>query len=294
MVRTSRSRLVRSRAHGFSALSTSLGVALTLLVFGGLVALALVVKDLRAEWMSSLALEVVLSSADVEEGAMLSAQWADFEEVRSVRYVAPDSAAAELERELGEPFMEFLGSSPLPAVMEIRMEPDWMASAGLAGLADQVAIWEARPEVVRVDYPRRVLTRLDRGFSDWTWPAAGAALLLAFVVVAQIFNVVRLSVFGRRQLIRSMDLVGASPAKVRRPFVFEAMGYGGIGALLAYAGLVSILASLQPYLDVLGQWGMPELLPLLALQLAMGLLITGLSARLAVSQYLGASLDRLM
>ena len=114
------------------------------------------------------------------------------------------------------------------------------------------------------------------------------------VAVAQIFNVVRLSVFGRRQLIRSMDLVGAPPSRIRRPFIAEAMGYGLVGAILAYAAVVGLLGMLKPYLFVLQSWGAEKLAFLLVLQLAMGLLMTGLSARWAVARYLGARLDKLV
>ena len=114
------------------------------------------------------------------------------------------------------------------------------------------------------------------------------------VAVAQIFNVVRLSVFGRRQLIRSMDLVGAPPSRIRQPFIAEAMGYGLVGATLAYAAVVGLLGLLKPFLSVLEGWGPEKLGLLLALQVVMGLLMTGLSARWAVARYLGARLDKLV
>ena len=65
--------------------------------------------------------------------------------------------------------------------------------------------------------------RLESGFSNWTLPLSVVVFLLVALVVAQILNVVRLSVFGRRYLIRSMELVGAPPNRIRRPFIGEAM-----------------------------------------------------------------------
>ena len=112
------------------------------------------------------------------------------------------------------------------------------------------------------------------------------------VAVAQIFNVVRLSVFGRRQLIRSMDLVGAPPSRIRQPFIAEAMGYGLVGAMgLCRWWACSACSSLPVRV---GGWGPEKLGLLLALQVGMGLLMTGLSARWAVARYLGARLDKLV
>lgn len=239
-----------------------------------------------------MAVQVVLE--DGVNGDKAVKTWMAEEAVAQAVFVDADSASAEMERELGEPFMDFLGTSPLPALVEIRLDPDWVGRSGTEGLAALVSQWQSREGVVRVAYPRRVLERLERGFSDWTGPLSLLLVVFMVVAVAQIFNVVRLSVFGRRQLIRSMDLVGAPPSRIRRPFIAEAMGYGLVGAILAYAAVVGLLGLLKPYLFVLQAWGAEQLAFLLVLQVAMGLLMTGLSARWAVARYLGARLDKLV
>jgi cell division transport system permease protein len=284
----------RGKAHGFSALSTSFGVALTLGLLGALVAMALIIRDLRSDWMSAVSVEVVLERGWDGDVQKMEAEWTALSQVTQAQFFSADSASAELERELGEPFMDFLGAAPLPAVLELKLDADWLSSTGVAGLSELALGWESLPDVVRVDFPKRVLERLESGFSNWTLPLSVVVFLLVALVVAQILNVVRLSVFGRRYLIRSMELVGAPPNRIRRPFIGEAMGYGAVGAFLAYAILVALLAWLKPFLSVLSSWGMSELALVLGAQLLMGLLITGLSARWAVGRYLGASLDKLL
>jgi cell division transport system permease protein len=287
----------RSKAHDFSALSTSVGVALTLALCGALVAGALLVQDLKADWMSSMRVELVLLEPPSDGGSV--EQWvqrvqAD-DAVTQVVYVDPDSAARELESELGEPFMDFLGASPLPAVLELALSPQWMGELGLAGLIEKEAEWQNMDGVARVEYPRALLLQLDRGFQDWTFPGLSLVAVLMAIVVAQIMNVVRLSVFGRRFLIRSMELVGAPPHRIRRPFIAEAMGYGAVGALLAYAGLVAALVGARSFLpEAMATWGARELGIIWVSQMALGLVLTGLSARWAVSRYFGARLDKLM
>jgi len=287
----------RSKAHDFSALSTSLGVSLTLALLGALVAGALLVQDLRSGWLSSMRVDVVLSEVPVDQAGVN--QWLEQmkgdDAVLEVVYVDPDSAAQELESELGEPFMDFLGASPLPAVLEVVLSPSWMEGMGLAGLEAKAEEWAVEPGVSRVEYPKVLLERLDRGFKDWTYPGLALVLVLMVIVVAQIMNVVRLSVFGRRFLIRSMELVGAPQHRIRRPFIAEAMGYGAVGALLAYAGVVAALIAMRKVLPgVLGPWGLQELGAVLLCQLAVGLVLTGLSARWAVGRYFGARLDKLV
>ena len=151
---TSKRKPRRSKAHDFSALSTSVGVALTLALWGALVAGALLVQDLKADWMSSMRVELVLVESPANRGA--AENWvqqiqAD-EAVAEVVYVDPDSAARELESELGEPFMDFLGSSPLPAVLEVALSPEWMGKVGLDGLGQKEAEWQGLDGVARVEY----------------------------------------------------------------------------------------------------------------------------------------------
>jgi cell division transport system permease protein len=272
-------------------------VALTLALWGALVAGALLVQDLKADWMSSMRVELVLVEPP-SDGRSVE-QWIEQvqadDAVTQVVYVDPDSAARELESELGEPFMDFLGASPLPAVLELALSPQWMGELGLAGLIEKEAEWQGLDGVARVEYPRALLAQLDRGFQDWTYPGLFLVAVLMAIVVAQIMNVVRLSVFGRRFLIRSMELVGAPPHRIRRPFITEAMGYGAVGALLAYAGLVAALVGARSFLpDAMATWGAKELGIILVSQMAVGLVLTGLSARWAVSRYFGARLDKLM
>ena len=287
----------RSRSHDFSALSTSLGVALTLFLMGVLVAGAMLVRDLRLDWMSSMKVEVVLMDGGLSEGEV--DRWLtrlqEDAAVGAVEYVDPETASRELEAALGEPFMDFLGEAPLPPVMELSLNRHWMQQEGLVGLQRQAEEWGSLEGVSRVDYPESLLFRLERGFEEWTLPGMCLMLALMAVVVAQIMNVVRLSVFGRRFLIRSMELVGAPPSKIRRPFILEAMGYGFVGALLAYSAVAFVLSGMRSFLpDALGHWGVKELLVVLACQLFVGLILTGLSARWAVSRYFGARLDKLV
>jgi cell division transport system permease protein len=52
--------------------------------------------------------------------------------------------------------------------------------------------------------------------------------------VILISNTIRLSVYSRRFLIRSMQLVGATAGFIRKPFVYRGMLHG------LYAGLISV------------------------------------------------------
>ena len=173
-------------------------------------------------------------------------------------------------------------------MIELTLDPEWIDREGVEGLAALASGWEGR-EVTRVAYPRRILERLERGFSDWTTPLILAGDFHGGGRGAD-FQCGAPGVFGRRQLIRSMDLVGAPPSRIRQPFIAEAMGYGLVGAMLAWRRGGGLARPAQTFLSVLNGWGPEKLALLLALQVGMGLLMTGLSARRAVARYPGPGL----
>ena len=108
--------------------------------------------------------------------------------------------------------------------------------------------------------------------------------------MALLNNTIRLTVFARRFLIRNMQLVGARPRLVRRPFVVQGLLLGATSGLIAFAGTMGILTWFQAQLGTMS-------LPWIGLLAAVfvgggGLLGAGFSS-VAVNRYLRADLSQL-
>ena len=226
----------------------------------------------------------------LEEGAngeRVALEWGADDAVASAVYIDADSASADLERELGEPFMDFLGASPPARVVELRLNPEWIGQAGSQGLADKAAVWALQEGVTRVAYPgvgafRTRVCRLDgavvrvagrvhdRGGADFQCRATECV---------------------RPASPRSVPDLGL-PSRIRRPFIAEAMGYGLVGAMLPILGVVGLFGALKPFLSVLQSWGPEQLLSLLVLQLRGH--ARYLPERAVAVKYLGARLDKLV
>jgi cell division transport system permease protein len=80
---------------------------------------------------------------------------------------------------------------------------------------------------------------------------AGFVLVGALVVIATVIigNTIRLTVFARRREIRIMQLVGASPAYIRAPFICEGLLHGIIGAGLAIGFLALAQSQFLPKME---------------------------------------------
>ena len=71
-----------------------------------------------------------------------------------------------------------------------------------------------------------------------------AAVALSAVSVMIIFNTIRMAIYTRRDEIRIMKLIGATPDYIRGPFLVEASLYGIFAGIIAHIGVYSLVVSL--------------------------------------------------
>jgi cell division transport system permease protein len=155
-----------------------------------------------------------------------------FSEVRDVRYISREQALMKAQAELPEFRTVFgaLDGNPLPASLEIALEPGQTGPEAVKAVADRVAGY---PFVEDVGYGSEWL---DKVFLLRRVAAAGTLVLggaLAIVAALIIGAAVRMAIYARRDEITIMRLVGATNAFVQRPFLFEGLLTGIAGAALA-------------------------------------------------------------
>ena len=120
------------------------------------------------------------------------------------------------------------------------------------------------------------------------------ASLMLFIAIAMINNTIRLALFSKRFLIKTMQLVGATPAFIKKPFIWNAIGQGVISGLLAGSlvmGLVLILERTNPLFAQMTD--IETFAIVMAGIIVFGVLITVVSTQLALRKYLRLNLDKL-
>jgi len=115
----------------------------------------------------------------------------------------------------------------------------------------------------------------------------GFSGLLFFIAAALINNTIRLSLYSRRLLIKSMKLVGATRGFIRRPFVVGGIMQGFYGATIANVLLAVLLYfSRKEIPDLVEIQDYNMILSLMGGVLAAGVFIAGISTYFAVNKYL--------
>lgn len=207
--------------------------------------------------------------------------------VAAASYLDPEEAAAELEEELGESFVAFLGYVPLPPVIDVRILP---AQAHAEALAEAATRFDALPGVADVVWQGDLLSNIEATINRLTPPLLVVAFVCLMVAMALLNNTIRLTIFARRFLIRSMQLIGARPRLVRRPFLIQGLMLGLASGVFSFAGVVGLLAMLKPHVGAFD----PTFLAVAGGSLVgAGALLGTVFSGVAVNRYLRADLSQL-
>lgn len=275
-----------------TAVTTTIGMTLTLLLIG----ILLTIGYLGFHWEQELRQEARVQvffqrEANPEVLAEAREILRTDPAVESSNYIDAESASRELEAELGESFVDFLGYVPLADVMDLRMLPEASTSEALRVAVERM---EGIAGVSEVVWQAELLEQIESTIQRLVWPLAGLALVFLFAALALMNNTIRLTVFSRRFLIKTMQLVGAHPRSIRAPFIRQGLYYGVISGALAFAAINGVLAIVQvENATILDDFTPMILAALFGVLIALGVLFGVSSTAFAVNRFLKRRLDTL-
>lgn len=211
--------------------------------------------------------------------------------VKSTEFLSKEEAARIQSEQMGQDVVEFLGHNPLPNTIDVNLKADYAVPDSIRPFVTEL---RQNPVIREVNYQEALVTNIDRVVR------VGGAILLFFTIlfliiaVTLINNAIRLTLFSKRFIIKSMQLVGATRTFIRRPFVLKAVFHGFLGSIIAIMLITSIIYALNNYY--------PELQFLLNLDyifflylalILLGVGITWVSSIFALNKYLNLKLDEL-
>lgn len=203
---------------------------------------------------------------------------------RSTEYITKEQAAQELKQEVGEDFVEFLGYNPLMASLDISLNAAYANTDSIAKIENEL---RESPVVSDVVYSPDLIRQVNENINRIGIIILAFSLLLLVIAVALINNTIRLAIYSKRLLIRSMQLVGATRWFITKPFIGSGLLNGIIAGLIAIVLILGVL--------YLAQQEIPEFFELTDLimfaelfgaVLLLGIFISGISTWLAVRRFL--------
>lgn len=211
--------------------------------------------------------------------------------VKSTEFVDKEEAAKELQADLGEDFVEFLGYNPLLASIDVHLDAGYANTDSLKWIEADLM---QNPKVKEVFYQKNLVALVNENIRKISIVLVAFSTLLLIIAVALINNSIRLAIYSRRFIIRSMQLVGATQGFIRRPFVWRGVLNGVYGAIIAIGFLSGIIYyAQQEFPELIELEDQQIFLSLFGIVLLLGVLITWMSTGLAVRKYLRIKTDKL-
>ncbi len=273
-----------------SYVSTVVSITLVLFVLGLLGLLILQAQRLSEQLRESILVSVFVDSQASEDAInRLHARLDAMPAVNQSTYISREEAAESLMKELGEDFVEFLGYNPLMASLQLSLRASYANPDSLPVFEQQI---KQHTIVSDVDYQRSLVHLVNENLRRIGIGLLAFSVLLLIIAFALINNTIRLSVFSRRFLIKSMQLVGATQSFIRRPFIIRGVMQGIVGASLAILLLIGGMYAVQQQIPEIALFYDPQMLAILfAGVLLLGIIISWVSTFLAVRKYLKLKTD---
>jgi cell division transport system permease protein len=275
-----------------SYFSVVISISLVLFLLGLLGLLVLNTKKVADHFKEKIALTVYLKDTAKEvEITQLKQSLALAEYTKSAEYISKEQAAEEHSATIGENFMEFLGYNPLQNSIDVYLLADFVSPEKLEEINAELIKKSFVDEVV---YDKPLISLLNDNVKKISLWVLIVSALFTFIAVLLINSSIRLSVYSKRFTIKTMQMVGATKQFIRRPFIWNSVKLGMIGAVLAMIGMAIVLFYLDKSFPELQLVKDKLLLALLfAFIFSMGFFITWISTFFATQRFLNLQTDEL-
>ncbi|PQL90430.1 cell division protein FtsX [Apibacter adventoris] len=210
--------------------------------------------------------------------------------VKSAKYISKKQAVQIAKKDLGVDSEALFEEDIFPASITVALKPEYIDSTHIETIKHQL---QKSKIVDEVKSDSQLLSQMNKGVNKITIGISVLAVIILLISVSLINNSIRLKIYSKRFIIKTMQLVGAKRFFIMKPFLGQAIVLGSIGAVIALILLSGVNYGLIHYniLPPIVEYSNYILLFLFILIL--GVLITTLSTWLATWRFLRLKLDDL-
>ena len=222
-----------------SYFSVSLSISLVLFLMGILGILVLNTNKIGDYFKEQITITVFIKDrANQVDVKQLEQHISMAAYTKSNRFITKEEAAKEFSKDLGEDFMNFLGYNPLQNAYEIHLKAAYVTSAMMELIVNELS---SNTIVSEISYDQPLVALLNdtiKKISYWILVSSAVLSLVAFLLIN---SSIRLSIYSKRFIIKTMQMVGATKGFIRKPFIVQNIKLGLIGAIVASLGIGFIL-----------------------------------------------------
>ena len=286
-----------------SSISTIISLSLVLYVIGILSLVLINAKQISNEIKEEGILFTIMlndSTDNTSEEKVLN-QRAEFKNYLSgsryfldITFIDKEIAFVNLQEDMGEDFSSVLEINPLPDLYDAHVKAEFLDTIGLKKIEDFIEDFKGSNVVQDIFYQRNMVKKINSNVKKIS------LFLLAFCVVfflisfALINNTIRLSIYSKRLLIRTMRLVGATNMFIQKPYLISSIYQGFLSSIISIFMLIGSVEFLKEIIPELIQPNdFLEIAVIFGLILIFGIIISWISTFFAVRKYLNLNENKL-
>lgn len=268
-----------------ASLSTMLSISLVLLMIGCMGIIFINTTKLTNYIKENIGVSLVLNeNIKKVDRLQLQRNLETSDWVKSTQYISKEEAAKILENDLGEDFISFLGYNPLSSSIEVFFNGQYANQENFISLQNK---WKNSDLVDEVIIQKDLIDSINTNVRKLSLVLISFCVLLLIVSIALINNTIRLTVYSKRFIIRTMKLIGATNSFVRKPFLKSGLSQGAYSGLMGILLLTLVLLSIEKEIpEFLILQDLSSLVIIFASTFLFGLLISFVVTRIAVNRYL--------
>ena len=217
--------------HKLTAFTAVFSIFLTLTLAGSLIIVSdntgKIIEYLRDKYKIEVFFKQNISNERIEE---VVREFKSIKGVRSTTIITKIDAKKIFKSQFGENVLDIVGYNPLPASCVINLVKDQKDKLNIRPIIDRLRKFS---EVDEVNYQGRLINRIESSYQAFVKISVLLLIIVLIVSVLIISNTVRLTIYAKNELIKSFQLVGATRAFIKTPFILEGIFHGLIGALFA-------------------------------------------------------------
>ena len=210
--------------------------------------------------------------------------------IQKLKYISKDDALLIMKEEYGQDFIQELGFNPLVNSIDINLKSEFVEASSLDSIS---AIISKKKYVDEITYDKNLINSINnniRRVSLWLMPSIMILSIITFLVIN---SSIRLSIYSNRQLIKTMQLVGATKSFIRRPFIRTNILLSIISSLISISILILLIYYIDSNISFVENIKLESLIMLFIIIISLGLIISYISTFLATQNILKIKADNL-
>ena len=268
-----------------SYFSVVISITFVLFLLGVLGLFVLNYRSISSHFKEQIAMNVYLKNSAKEiEITQLQKKILLNPATKKVNYISKEEAAKLFVNDIGEDFISFLGYNPLLDVIDIFFNANYVNNLTLSSTKFDIESFDFVDEVV---YDEPLLELLEENIQKITFYLLFFTFLFVIIALLLINSSIRLSIYSKRFVIKTMQLVGAKKSFIRKPFIINNMFLGLISSLISLSALSYLILEVDrqfPELNIFNQTN--ELVFIYSTVIMFGIIISSLSTFFATQRYL--------